>query len=148
MIIEKINQSKNTVIFLIGIPGSGKSTLSKSLNANRINMDTIRLENPDLDKGDQWELSYNQFLDFLKEDKNIVIDNTNFMKQLRNRYMFYIPQEWKKIAIVINTPLDECIRRNELRTGQARVPEKVIRDMYNKFQRPTFQEGFDEIYDM
>lgn len=146
--LNEINQSKNTVIFLVGIPGSGKSTLAKSLDANRINMDTIRLENPDLDKGDQWELSYIQFLDFLKEDKNIVIDNTNFMKQLRNRYMFYIPQEWKKIAIVINIPLDECIRRNELRTGQAKVPEKVIRDMYNKFQRPTLQEGFDEIYDM
>ena len=42
--------------------------------------------------------------------------------------------------------LKECIARNELREGKARVPAKAIAATSNKLQMPSYEEGFDELY--
>lgn len=49
-------------------------------------------------------------------------------------------------AIVINTPLDECIRRDSERSGVQKVGEQRIRTMAAGFIMPTKGEGIANIY--
>ena len=43
----------------------------------------------------------------------------------------------------MGTPLDECIRRNNLRAGtRACVPEHELFNMYNAFQMPSYNEHY------
>lgn len=49
----------------------------------------------------------------------------------------------KKILVVMTTPLEECLRRNAQRPNP--LPDFVVEDIYNRYQTPTFDEGWDEI---
>ena len=49
-------------------------------------------------------------------------------------------------CVHINTPLAECLRRNELREGRAVVPASVVRKMFSSYAKPTETEGFDHYY--
>jgi predicted kinase len=51
-------------------------------------------------------------------------------------------------AVVMATPLDEAIRRNDTRTPDRRVPDDVMARMYADLTgggMPTRDEGFDRI---
>jgi len=48
--------------------------------------------------------------------------------------------------ILLDTNLEECIRRNSNRKGREVVPENVIRDMYRRLTIPNINEPFDNIY--
>lgn len=48
--------------------------------------------------------------------------------------------------ILLDTNLEECIRRNSNRKGREVVPENVIRDMYQRLTIPDINEPFDNIY--
>lgn len=72
---------------------------------------------------------------FLRDGVSVVIDGTNLEKRFA--------QEWANLAgrlgvgfrvVDIETPLDECLRRNQLRDRQ--VPEKVIRRFAQRFPMP------------
>ena len=49
-------------------------------------------------------------------------------------------------CIHINTPLNECLRRNSLRKGYAEVSRNIVESMYLSFNVPTKNEGFDHYY--
>ena len=42
--------------------------------------------------------------------------------------------------------LKDCIARNELRIGDARLPAKAVAAMSNRMDLPSRGEGFDELY--
>lgn len=49
----------------------------------------------------------------------------------------------EKIAILVATPYEECLERNNKR--ERKVPEEVIKRMYYNFYIPQYYEGFDDI---
>lgn len=141
------------IILLKGLPGSGKSTWRKEFIRQNpkwvyTNKDEIR-RNLRLIKGiagDGWnkslekdveEIEYNVVVQYLSGGHNIIIDNTHLDPRHEEKY--------RKLAIAwygdfevkfFDVPLEECLRRNALREGEARVPEEAIRNMYNKWLRP------------
>lgn len=142
-------------IFLIGIPGSGKTILRNKLislflgNAFYTNMDEMRKTHFQLPISKIWQKSFEDVEEAIKLEYNlIIIDNTNFLAKFRKSYLDIFkkyPGKYKIEALYLNTPIEECIKRNKQRIGKARVPEKVIRDFAAKIQLPTLNEGFDEI---
>ena len=46
----------------------------------------------------------------------------------------------KIIVIYFTTSIDECIRRNELRTGREKVPKQVVQRMFRSFMFFTPKE--------
>ena len=50
------------------------------------------------------------------------------------------------IAYFFSTPMSEALRRNNLRKGKQRVPPVAIAGTFKSIQRPTLEEGFDEIH--
>ena len=50
------------------------------------------------------------------------------------------------IGYFFESKLQDCIRRNDLRTGKEKIPAKAIAATSNKLEIPSKDEGFDELY--
>lgn len=140
--------TNNFCFILCGIPGSGKSTLSNKLvkvhNAKLYSYDDLLNNNNLKDKFKlrAWILS--SIKNDLQAGFNVILDDSNILLQLRIEVLEFIKEcQCKKILIVMNTPLDECLLRNANRKKQ--LPDWVIRHMYRKYQPPSLDEGWDEI---
>ena len=136
---------------MIGIPGSGKSQeaeiIAKEHNAvihasDRLREELFRDVNHMGDNGFLFNELHKRIQRDLKAGKNVIYDATNinskkrisFLKSLKD-----IPCE--KIAILIMTPYQQCLKNNAER-GRS-IPESVIEKMYTNFQVPYYYEGFD-----
>lgn len=136
------------VIILQGLPASGKSTWARAhVLANpgwkRINRDELRRMVDAGKYSKSNEKLIRQFRDdilreCLSSKYSIIIDDTNF-EQYQIDHIREIAREFdvpveKKIFYV--DPV-ECIKRNDLRSEEERVPESVIWEMYEKYVKPN-----------
>ena len=124
---------------MIGIQASGKSAFCKEyLSAyDRINLDTLHTRNKE-------NLAIDEAL---RLKKNMVIDNTNPTVEDRKKYVLKAKENGYRVTgYFMQSRLQECIERNELREGKEKVPEKAIAATSNKLEMPSYAEGFDELY--
>lgn len=150
-----------TLEMLIGIPGAGKSYYSSSLRGECepngspvvISSDEIRKEiNGTLEKQDNpgyiFGIAKKRILKALYENKYVILDATNIKKKDRKSWIedikLYAPNTYIK-ATVIATPYEECIRQNNKREKDEKVPDYVMERMHRKFKMPDYEEGFNEI---
>lgn len=132
------------IIVMQGLPGSGKTTVAKE-----ICQDTsyVRVCRDDIREmfGVYWvpsredlvtEVEKTTIIKALDKGYNVVVDATNFNPKTLNRisdiatHPSFIDSVEVEIKF-INTPVEECIRRDKLRTRQ--VGEKVIIDFAKKY---------------
>lgn len=139
-------------IMLIGPSGSGKSTLSKMLGGIHLSSDAIREElwgdASDQQNGAKvFQVLNERTLTALKEGKDVVYDATNLYSKNRKALIEDIRAKVPGCffeAYVCDTPLEECIARQDLR--DRKVPIEVIERQYSRLQLPTLDEGWDAIY--
>lgn len=146
----------NFVIIMIGIPGSGKTRMAKSLLDNHSN--TVYLSSDEIrkelcgDEGDQsnnddvFDLFYDRLNQALVAGKNAILDATNLTLKARKRIIRVvraIQRPIKIVAFVMNVDPELCLKRNSERDRI--VPEQVIERMLCTYQHPQKFEGFDEI---
>ena len=131
---------EKTMVIMIGIQGSGKSTFYHKYLANsyvRINLDTLKTRH-------QEELLISECI---KDGKSFAIDNTNPTRADRQRYIPLAQYAgYKVIGYFMESKLKICIERNALREGKARVPDTAIAATSCKLEIPSYEEGFDELY--
>jgi len=134
--------SKQRVIFLKGIPASGKTTWAKK----RINKDDdfMRVNKDDIRKmiGGQWspekeelvkELEYELVLTGLQLGQSIIIDDTNFNPEHESAYRMLATEFEAEFEVKeFDTLLITCLARNAKREGRSKMPESVIIEMYKK----------------
>ena len=146
---------------LVGIPGSGKSTWIKnhrlyfSDKYAAISRDKIRFsllkENDDyFSKEDQvWKEYLSQTISSLLLNEDTILDATHLNEKSRSKILRALKNyliDFEINAIVINTSLNEALKRNDNRTGREFVPKAQIRRMAAQMTIPTIEEGFDHIY--
>ncbi len=141
-----------TLILMVGIPGSGKSTYTKTKVDRRIRVlssDDIRKElfgsEDDQEHNEEiFNTLYSRARKLLEDGKDVLIDATNSNKINRKRALSHFDDmNIRRKAIVIETPVNLCIERDK---GRKRVVgEKVINEFSASFEFPTKDEGFDEI---
>jgi predicted kinase len=76
-----------------------------------------------------------------------VVDNTNPTSEARARYISLAKAAgFEAVGYYFQSRLGDCIRRNRLREGKARVPEMAIGATIKRLQPPNLAEGFDTLY--
>ncbi|AXF52507.1 MAG: AAA domain protein [Caudoviricetes sp.] len=146
---------KHNVYLMCGIPGSGKSSFankysgarSKVVSRDRIRFELVKPDEPYFSKEKQ---VFNQFVEeincALACGYDVYVDATHISIASRNKIIRQL-NKCNLACIWLDTPLQECIKRNEDRKGtRAFVPPNVITDMYDKFQKPELYEGFEKIH--
>jgi tRNA uridine 5-carbamoylmethylation protein Kti12 len=127
-------------IVFCGSPAGGKTTLSKKIaeyyNIERISFDERGfLQHKELVKP-IWKI--------LQQDQDVVVDALFTRISQRKLILEAIKDiDCKRILIYMDTPLEECLRRNAQRPNP--LPDFMIRDIYNSIELPTLDEGWDEI---
>ena len=125
------------IVFLCGIPASGKSTYSKKFVLDhrgwyRISRDEIRVGewNSDQEKKVieyEIEFAWNIMANVIIDDTNLSPNSVSYILKSLDGL-----EEQKKL-IIIDTPIEECIKRNSERKNN--VPDNVILEMKQKFDK-------------
>lgn len=143
---------------LIGVAGVGKSTYIKQNKTEKslvLSSDDLRIELfGSLEAGnkpDSTPIVFQTLHERMKEAllskkyDTIFYDATNLSRKLRKG--FY--QQFKKFAeieaVVLAKPLSTIIEQNSQRVGFAKVPNSVIRRMYESLQVPRISVDCDKI---
>jgi len=127
-------------VILIGLPASGKSQFYRDRFVH-----SHRLISLDLVKNRRHEALLIE--EHLSAKQPFVVDNTNPRIEDRLRYIQPAKeQNFKVIGYFFEPNLSEALERNEQRIGKARVPKPAILSTLKRLQRPSLEEGFDELY--
>lgn len=140
------------IIMLVGIPGSGKSTVAEQYAQKGYKVhssDAIReqLYGKEDIQGKAPEvfqiLLQNMRKDF-RAGFSCVVDASNLRRRRRGSMLSALSRcVEKRTCILVLADPDECLKRNSLR--QRVVPPSRVYDMLCSFETPFFYEGWDEI---
>lgn len=148
-----------TVIkMLIGVAGVGKSTYIKRHKTEKslvLSSDELRIELfGDLEAGNAPEaipVVFKTLHERMKEAllskqyDTIFYDATNLNRKLRKGFYEQFKKYAEIEAIVLVKPLATILEQNAQRSGFAKVPESVIRRMYESLQVPRINVDCDKI---
>ena len=149
-----------TITLLVGIPGSGKTSLAEELIHNEevvfkkstsihISSDAIRKEIYG-DEGCQndparvFSIMQERTLEALNNGCNVIYDATNITRKNRKEILDKLPPWVVKKCVICWAPIEVCIERDKAR--ERTVGEAVIDRMLRRFEAPYYDEGFTEIY--
>lgn len=131
------------LIIFIGLQASGKSTFYRTYFA-----DTHGYVSKDsLSNNKKNEQQAARITAALQAQRSIVVDNTN--PTLEDRAALIALGRAYGAEIVgyyFDAPAKQCVERNRLREGKARVPDKVIYITASRLTQPAYAEGFDRLY--
>lgn len=147
---------------MVGIPTSGKSTFIKTILDFPICKSAIVLSTDNYidDVANSFNLTHDEvFAKYIKSatkqlnenlekaiknNQNIIHDQTNLTKKSRAKKLTRIPLVYKKIAVYTEITLEEALKRNKNRQGKV-IPENTLTQMFENCELPTSEEGFDLI---
>ena len=119
------------MIMICGIPNAGKTTYSKQYD-NVVHLDEI-------------SGSTHKRHDICREivsKGDVVIEGVFGTKRFRRELISLCPQNVRKTCIWLDTPVDECLRREQ---AYRKRPNSIVLLHAKAFEEPTYDEGWDEI---
>lgn len=150
-----INVQNKMCIMMVGLPGSGKSTIVREEFPHHdvLSRDIIVDE---LGEGDtyseRWKSVDHKLVnkklqeartELMRAEKSFVVDMTNMSRKSRRKTLSQLPRTYHKKAIVVLPTLHEIFQRNDQREGK-RIDDEVIWKMIKAFYPPLYDE-FDSI---
>lgn len=128
------------LIIFTGLQASGKSTFYKEYFYKtylRLNLDMLKTRHREKIL----------FEACLESKSKCVIDNTNMSQIDRHRYIEKAKNAGFHIVnYYFETSLNSALERNRQRLGKERIPDQGVLATAKKFELPSLQEGFDELY--
>lgn len=163
MIIDK----EPFIIVLVGLPGSGKSTwVNENFKDGEDNVVVVSsdkwVERRAAILRVQYSFVYKDCIGWatakmksdaknaIKEEKNIIWDQTNLSKKKRKGILKRINDRYYKIAINFDVPdsvLEERLEHRSKLDGKT-IPRHVLENMISSYDPITKDEGFDKIIDI
>jgi predicted kinase len=137
--------SEIELVILIGLQASGKSTFYRSRFAathEQISKDLM----PDKHK----EQRQQQLIaEALQAGRSIVVDNTNPTREARKSVIELGQSHGATVIGYYFAPqLKQNLERNGTREGKARVPDIAIYATLKRLERPSYAEGFDQLFEV
>lgn len=139
----------SVLYIMVGIPGSGKSyianILAKEANGIVVSRDEIRFKYLEDDEEyfhhekKVFKEYINTIQKYLDEGRTVIADATHLNAPSRIKLLdnLYFTKKDYVIPMVIKTPFKICSERNAQRTGRSRVPDDVLKGMYDSFTDPA-----------
>lgn len=127
-------------VIFIGLQAAGKSTFYRDrffATHVRINLDMLKSRHRE-----------RCFLRTCVETRMpFVVDNTNPTRAERQVYIEAARQAgFRVVGYVFESPVEDCLRRNEQRPPAERIPLAGILAAATRMQAPRRDEGFDRLY--
>ena len=146
--------NKPTLWVMVGLSGSGKSSVAKEIAENNPNTVIVSLnkicEELTGDYGNQenneevCKVFRKRIREALENNMNVIADATNITMRSRRAIIENVKGiDCHKIAYLIPKPFDQCKLDNLNR--QHPVPEEVLDGQLRKFQIPFYEEDWDLI---
>jgi predicted kinase len=132
------------IVILIGLQASGKSTFFRTCLAatyEYISKDQMRNnKHPGRRQAQLIE-------EALQKGHSVVIDNTNPTVEVREPLIGLGRMYGAEITgYYFKSQVRQCLERNRLREGMARVPDVAIYTTAKKLVPPSYKEGFDKLF--
>jgi predicted kinase len=140
----------STYYFMVGIPGSGKSTSAAKFGCKVVCPDTIR-QTHRVGSPEAFAMARQQIKSALEAGEDVVFDATNTLRVHRVEMINAgKPYADRVVCVWMDTPLEVCISRHleRMRRGiRVTLPVPVIERIANQLadNPPDSSEGFDEI---
>lgn len=130
------------LVILIGIQGAGKSTFYQ----RQFFHSHLRLNKDMLNTNHRLQCLFEAGL---ASKTKMVIDKTN--PTVLERADFITAAKAAKFEVVayyLDCPFKDALTRNNARLGKAKIPEVGVKGTAKRMQRPSFEEGFDKIFNV
>jgi len=132
------------LVILIGLQASGKSTFFQAhfaLTHQHVSKDLLRNNsNPARRQRQLIE-------EALRAGRSVVVDNTNATRQARRELIDLGHSYAARVAgYYFEARLKQSLERNQARQGKARVPDVALFTTLKRLERPSFDEGFDQLF--
>lgn len=151
-----------TCYFLIGLPGSGKTTFANQTGLDRVSTNDVVEELSEKRNElfrDNFESKFliakrkakNEKKRFVAEGKDFVWDQTNvFSTKIEGSLQYLKSRDYTVYAIFFNRPLNEVMSENEKRIVSGRdTPNKTLQEMIEQYKSLTPEKlasfGFDVV---
>lgn len=140
-----------TYFFMVGIPASGKSAYARSIGCRVVCPDEIRKQHLDWSGDQVFDLARQEIAATLQSGADVVLDASATIRHWRGRDIAAgKPYADRVVCILMDTPLDVCLRRNVERIrkeGFVKIPASEVERMARQLASnpPDLSEGFDEV---
>lgn len=140
------------LIMLVGLPASGKSTLSQRLSiehdAEIVSSDEIRKEllndiNNQTNNDKIFNVMHDRVVELLSINRNVIYDATNLNRKRRKHLINHVFKADQKIVYYINESIGTVLLRDSDR--ERTVGEQVISKMYKNLHIPVEGEGWNKV---
>lgn len=132
------------IVILIGLQASGKTTFfRRHFEATHVHVSKDLF--PNARKRERRQLRDVETA--LDSSRSVVVDNTNATSEARAGLIDTARQHGAQvIGYYFDATVDACRARNELRQGKSRVPVVALYATVKVFEKPSVEEGFDELH--
>ncbi len=141
-ISERSIRRKGKIIYMVGLPGVGKSTLGKQMAQENgwthLTYDTPRKRDRRMLAANNW----NAIKTGLTNQETLIVDATHLERKSRDP-LIAIATQYRSKLVAVSYDIDTQLSIQAQTARQASVPTTVIKNMAAKYRHPTCDE-----YDM